>query len=233
MLRLSGAPARPFLMGKPFLHPPFPREPPKIRRATLKRFCPAGANSVDLAHRQRPLPQRARQRRKEPPLPFPLHRDDARRTARLPHEQGGRQCRRPAPSARGRRAQAPRVGGLGALFRSDWGGEASRRRQAHEQGPAACGVFGDGVGERTAVLRWCAAKWRSWRHCRFCGSYPRLALCPWLGFLPLCKHMCYSLQKTTSCLLNVWMITYCRCAAILYRDRAAGIRNTREEGYSP
>ena len=36
-----------------------------------------------------------------------------------------------------------------------------------------------------------------WRHCRFRGSYPRPALCPWLGFLPLCKHACYSLQKNS------------------------------------
>ena len=32
---------------------------------------------------------------------------------------------------------------MGAAIRSGWGGGASRRRQAHEQGPAACGV-GDG-----------------------------------------------------------------------------------------
>ena len=34
-----------------------PRQP-KIRRATLKRFCPNGANSVNPAHWQRPLPLR-------------------------------------------------------------------------------------------------------------------------------------------------------------------------------
>ena len=55
----------------------------------------------------------------------------------------GRQCRRPAPSAPCSRAQAPRAGGLGAAFRFGWGGGGSRRRQAHEQGPAACGALGD------------------------------------------------------------------------------------------
>ena len=69
-----------------------------------------------------------------------------------PHAQGGRQCRqpvpsgrqcrRPAPSAPYSRAQAPRAGGLGASFRSEWGERARRRRQAHAQGPAACGGWG-------------------------------------------------------------------------------------------
>ena len=54
----------------------------------------------------------------------------------------GRQCRQPVPSARGTRTHAPRAGGMGASFRSAWGGGAGRRRQAHEQGPAACGRFG-------------------------------------------------------------------------------------------
>ena len=42
---------------------PTPCSPPrqtKIRRATLKRFCPAGANSVACAHRQPPLPLRGK-----------------------------------------------------------------------------------------------------------------------------------------------------------------------------
>src|SRR5699024_6677623 len=32
-------------------------------------------------------------------------------------------------------------------FRSEWGGEARSRRQAHAQGPAACGVWGTGRRE--------------------------------------------------------------------------------------
>ena len=40
--RLSGAPARPFLKGRPFLHPTFPRDKPKSGAPTLKRFCPQG-----------------------------------------------------------------------------------------------------------------------------------------------------------------------------------------------
>ena len=78
----------------------------------------------------------------------------------------GRQCRRPAPSAPCSRAQAPRAGGLGAAFRFGWGGEGSRRRQAHEQGPAACGAFGD-----AALPRWArgAAGVRG-RRCLPCGQ---------------------------------------------------------------
>ena len=58
--RSSGAPARPLLKGRPFIHPTFPRDTPKIRRATLKRFCPAGANSVDPAHWQHILAPRGK-----------------------------------------------------------------------------------------------------------------------------------------------------------------------------
>ena len=49
-----------------------------------------------------------------------------------------RQCRLPVPSAPWRRASAPRAGGGRAALRFGWGGSGSRRRQAHEQGPAAC-----------------------------------------------------------------------------------------------
>ena len=49
-----------------------------------------------------------------------------------------RQCRLPVPSAPWRRAPAPRAGGGRAALRFGWGGSGSRRRQAHEQGPAAC-----------------------------------------------------------------------------------------------
>ena len=51
---------------------------------------------------------------------------------RQAHEQC-RQCRRPAPLARGRRTHAPRAGGMGASLRFWWGSGGSRRRQAHEQ----------------------------------------------------------------------------------------------------
>ena len=47
--------------------------------------------------------------------------------------------------ARIRRASAPRAGGGCAALRSAWGGRAHRRRQAHEQGLAVCGVLGDGA----------------------------------------------------------------------------------------
>ena len=72
---------------------------------------------------------------------------------RQAHEQGlaacvpavptasGRQCRRPAPSAPCTRAHAPRAGGMGASLRFWRGGGGHRRRQAHEQGLAACGGF--------------------------------------------------------------------------------------------
>ena len=38
------------------------------------------------------------------------------------------------------------------MFRSGWGGGCSRRRQAHEQGPAACGVLGDGGRGKTEAI---------------------------------------------------------------------------------
>ena len=81
------------------------------------------------------------------------------RRRRQAHEQGlaacvpavptasGRQCRRPAPLARGRRAHAPRAGGMGASLRFWWGSGGRRRRQAYEQGLAAFEVCcGGGVG---------------------------------------------------------------------------------------
>ena len=56
-----GAPAKPpdgqCAWGNRF----FPRHT-HIRRAALQRLCPHGANSVEYAHSQRPLPARARQR---------------------------------------------------------------------------------------------------------------------------------------------------------------------------
>ena len=120
-----------------------------------------------------------------------------------PHEQGGRQCRRPVPLARWSRKSAPRAGGrtcfvsflfrrqsaytaagpragacrlragsagdqclrrVGharppheqggglASFRFCSGGRAHTRQQAHEQGPAACGVFGDGEMGKTEAF---------------------------------------------------------------------------------
>ena len=70
------------------------------------------------------------------------------------------------PSAPWRRAPAPRAGGGRAAFRFGWGGGGSRRRQAHEQGPAACGALGD-----AALPRWArgAAGVRV-RRCLPCGQ---------------------------------------------------------------
>ena len=70
------------------------------------------------------------------------------------------------PSAPWRRAPAPRAGGGRAAFRFGWGGGGSRRRQAHEQGPAACGALGD-----AALPRWArgAAGGRV-RRCLPCGQ---------------------------------------------------------------
>ena len=70
------------------------------------------------------------------------------------------------PSAPWRRAPAPRAGGGRAAFRFRWGGGGSRRRQAHEQGPATCGALGD-----AALPRWArgAAGVRI-RRCLPCGQ---------------------------------------------------------------
>ena len=69
-----------------------------------------------------------------------------------PHEQGARQCRRPAPLARWSRKTAPRAGGGLASFRFCSGGKAHTRRTAQEQGPAACGVYGDGEMGKTEAF---------------------------------------------------------------------------------
>ena len=70
------------------------------------------------------------------------------------------------PSAPWRRAPAPRARGGRAAFRFGWGGGGSRRRQAHEQGPASCGALGD-----AALPRWArgAAGVRI-RRCLPCGQ---------------------------------------------------------------
>ena len=108
----------------------------------------------------------------------------------MPGSTPSRQCRRPAPSAPCSRAQAPRAGGLGAAFRVGWGGGGSRRRQAHEQGPAACGALGDaalpfgqGALPVCGVDAVCpagkgAAEWRagSWRVAGESGFFG--AVCP-------------------------------------------------------
>ena len=101
----------------------------------------------------------------------------------------GRRCRQPEPLAPCSRAQAPRAGGLGAAFRFGWGGEGSRRRLAHEQGPAACGALGDaalpfgqGALPVCGVDAVCpagkgAAEWRagSWRIAGESGGSKRFA----------------------------------------------------------
>ena len=92
--RSSGAPARPFLMGKPFLHPTLPRDKPKSGAPTLKRFCPAGANSVDPAHRQHILAPRGKDASFPPPFPSALE-------ACFPHSPAAasdKKRRKPLPS---------------------------------------------------------------------------------------------------------------------------------------
>ena len=107
--RSSGAPARPFLMGKPFLHPTLPRDTPKIRRATLKRFCPAGANSVDPAHRQHILAPRGKDASfpSPPNLPFrigglfpaqPRRRERQKKAQTSPFQKGRKSSSALAPS---------------------------------------------------------------------------------------------------------------------------------------
>ena len=61
---------------------------------------------------------------------------------------------------------------MGAAFRSGWGERASRRRQAHAQGPAACGV-GDGRRRRWRCIH--APKPRAK------GGGSAASQCRWLG----------------------------------------------------
>ena len=60
--RLSGAPARPFLKGRPFLHPTFPPRQTKIRRANSEALLPAGQTASNTHTGSAPCPCRARQR---------------------------------------------------------------------------------------------------------------------------------------------------------------------------
>ena len=57
-----------FLMGKALHAPLSPATRPKSGAPTLKRFCPAGANSVDPAHRQRILALRGKDASFPPPV---------------------------------------------------------------------------------------------------------------------------------------------------------------------
>ena len=57
MLPYSRRACQPFLMGKAPQRPALSCDKPKSGAPTLKRFCPAGANSVAPAPPQRPLPK--------------------------------------------------------------------------------------------------------------------------------------------------------------------------------
>ena len=72
----------------------------------------------------------------------------------------GRRCRQPVPSARWLRKPAPRAGGGLASFRFLFSDRTHTRRQAHEQGPAACGVGEDEEMVLSATL------------CSQCGGAP-------------------------------------------------------------
>ena len=104
-LRSSSPARRPIIPeGQTALQTTFPRDNPKSGAPTLKRFCPAGANSVDPARRQRPLPLRgkaaspnARLRRRQAPAPEPAA-----------------VCPPAAPFGTKQSAQAPCSWGLGA-----------------------------------------------------------------------------------------------------------------------
>ena len=63
-----GRACQPFLMGKAPQLPALPRDTPKTGALTLKRFCPAGANSVASAHRQRILAPRGKDASFPPPV---------------------------------------------------------------------------------------------------------------------------------------------------------------------
>ena len=62
-------------MGKAPQRPALPRDKPKSGAPTLKRFCPAGANSVDPAHRQHILAPRGKDASFPPPFPSALEAD--------------------------------------------------------------------------------------------------------------------------------------------------------------
>ena len=95
---------QPFLMGKAPQLPALSRDASKIRRATLKRFCPNGANSVNPAHWQRPLPLRGQG-------------SVAKRTTLQTAGSCSRACRRllpPPPQPKRNAARPPPTHGAGA-----------------------------------------------------------------------------------------------------------------------
>ena len=72
MLPYSRRACQPFLMGKAPQRPALSCDKPKSGAPTLKRFCPAGANSVEYAHRQHILAPRGKDASFPPPFPSAL-----------------------------------------------------------------------------------------------------------------------------------------------------------------
>ena len=137
MLRLSGAPTRPFLKGRPFLHPTFPRDKLKSGAPTLKRFCPQGKQRRICTPGSAPCPCRARQRhstRRRRPAPAiepaaVCTRARRKRNAPQPSLPPARGADRRHPGAKGtvrrhRRSKGDPVMNARekrALFRKDFG----------------------------------------------------------------------------------------------------------------
>ena len=95
-----------------------------------------GQNSIE--RKEQAADQRLQRWRGDPLLRRSKGATRAQRPSGPAAQRPSRQCRPPVPSAPWRRAPAPRAGGGRAALRFGWGGSGSRRRQAHEQGPAAC-----------------------------------------------------------------------------------------------
>ena len=74
-----------------------PRDNPKSGAPTLKRFCPAGANSVAPAHRQRPLPLRGKAAPFNPPSTPSTAPTEPNRSTPAPARGAGVRIRRCSP----------------------------------------------------------------------------------------------------------------------------------------
>ena len=110
-----GRACQPFLMSKAPQLPALPRDTPKTGALTLKHFCPAGANSVASAHRQRILAPRGKDASFPPPArPFLLLHQKSGQNRIKRKEQAADSAQRPAACPvweMGQREDGHRFGG--------------------------------------------------------------------------------------------------------------------------
>ncbi len=115
MLPSPGAPAKPFLKRRPFIHPTFPPRQTKIRRANSEALLPAGQTASNTHTGSAPCPTGARQRRPtrrrrqapaiEPARRLPPRPPQTERTAACLPPARGADRRHPGANGTGRRPE--------------------------------------------------------------------------------------------------------------------------------